>query len=475
MKKFIACLATTAILLFVAIVYTSIDIEGYVRKFIDNYKAGGENTQTNVSDIPEKKKVSRNISFDERIEKGDKLIENGYSGLAIKEYSQASKLDETKAEPYIKIGKIHLQEKSIDKAYENFAIALKLEPNNIEAKIYSAKSLIKKDQFSEATKILASISEENQMAQFYQGMMEAFNLDKVSAKKHFQQAIDLNTTEEFSNNARKFIEAIETFESSSGSEEVYYKALISKVYNEIEEFHLAKALSSSGIQEKNDYRDLWILLGYSCFKIEDMKCALDSFTRAQNLDPEKTETLYFLGLTYFELDRLDDAEKSLELALENGFEPALQAKQKLAEIYFVNKEYTEAVTYYESIAQENPQDIEAFVRPIWIYLEHLLKPEKALKLALDALKNNPNNAMSYNLLGWAYFANGKLDKAEENLKKALEIDPNLAAAWLNLGQLEEAKKNLDEAKNYYKKAYELGKNDAVGNLALKKYNELSQK
>lgn len=474
MKKIIAFLSTTAVLLFVAILYTSVDIEGYFQKFVDSYKTGGKNTQTNVSDIPEKKKISRNLSFVERIEKGDKLFENGYSSLAIKEYSQASKLDETKAEPYIKIGKVHLQEKSIDKAYENFAIALKLEPNNIESKIYTAKSLIRKEQFSEATEILSSISEENQMAKYYQGMMEAFNLDRINAKKHFEEAIALNTTEELSNNSRKFIEAIKTFESSQGSEEVYYKALVAKVYNEVEEFYLAKGISGSGVTEKDDYRDLWILLGYSCLKIEDLKCSLDSFTRAQNLDPEKAETLYFLGLTYFELDRLDDAMKSLELALENGFEPAIQAKQKLAEIYFLNKKYTEAVTYYESIAEENPQDVEGFVKPIWIYLEHLLKPEKALKLALDALEKNPNNAMSYNLVGWAYLANEKLKDAEKNLKKALELDPNLAAAWLNLGQLEETKKNIDEAKKDYKKAYELGKNEAVGNLALKKYNELLQ-
>ena len=108
---------------------------------------------------------------------------------------------------------------------------------------------------------------------------------------------------------------------------------MAKVYNEVEEFYLAKAISGSGVTEKDDYRDLWILFGYSCLKIEDLKCSLDSFTRAQDLDPEKAETLYFLGLTYFELDRLDDAMNSLELALENGFEPAIQVKQKLAEIY----------------------------------------------------------------------------------------------------------------------------------------------
>lgn len=465
MKKLNIILAFTASALFLAIVFTSFD-------FSNNFQSLSGNIQTNITEDPTKDKVQRNVSYFERIQKGDKLFENGYASLAIKEYTLASKMDETKAEPYIKIGKVHLKENEIEKASENFQIALKLEANNLEAKINSGKTLMKRKEFEKAKELFDAIQEENQTVQYYQGMFAAISNDRERATQLFTKAIEMNTTEEMTQNAQKFLKSIETYESTEGTSDTYFLALIAKACNDSEEFELAQNISEKVLKEKEEYRDVWILLGYACLKQESYDCSLDAFTRALELDPEKAETQYFLGLTYFALNRLEEAEKALETAIENGFKPLLQAKQKLAEIYLYDKKYTLAAQYYEGVLKEDPKNVDNFVRPVWIYLEQIFDPKKALKLAEKAVEENPESAMAYNLLGWAHVANGNLEKAEKFLQKALELDSELAAAYLNLGKLREAEGKPEEAKMYYKTAYEKGKGDSVSDLAKKKYSEL---
>jgi tetratricopeptide (TPR) repeat protein len=117
-------------------------------------------------------------------------------------------------------------------------------------------------------------------------------------------------------------------------------------------------------------------------------------------------------------------------------------------------------------------DVNSFVRPVWLYIDFIDEPEKALKLAETAALTFPDSAMSYNLLGWSQTALNEMGKAEKNLKKAITIEPNLAAAHYNLGNLYK-KQNRDEmALDSFQKAYDLDSNGSIGNLAAQAYNEL---
>lgn len=483
MKKLLIFLTCIAILLGLVIVVSELDAQNNFQKFTEKYKNAGaaaDNLKTSLVDLAtgntdEKQKISRSLSYSERMQKGDLLQENGYPTLAVKEYAEAQILEPKKSEPSIKIGKVYLETDNFEKASEYFSNALKIDPDSLEAKIYLGKTLMAKNDISGAKKIFESLSQDNQTARFYAGLLAAFTLDTENAKKYFTEAIALNTTEEISAYARHFLSAFEMFEKSEGADTVYLKALLAKAYNESHEYDLAKIMAAEILKEKNDYRDVWIMLGYACLQKKETNCALDAFLAALKLDPEKAETQYFLGITYQELKDFSASAQYLESALSNGFSEVSEVKKNLAQVYLELENYNEAVKHYEDLLDENSDGINDFTRPIQIYIDYLLKPEKALLLAKEAVKNYPESAESFGLLGWAELANGNLELAEKNLLRAIELDPNLPSAYLNLGQIAETKNDLFKAKQYYKKAYDLGKGTAVANSAAEKYNALIAK
>jgi tetratricopeptide (TPR) repeat protein len=238
---------------------------------------------------------------------------------------------------------------------------------------------------------------------------------------------------------------------------------------------MSKNLLWDILKEKRDYRDAWIILGYSYLKLEAFNEAIDALEEAKRQDPEKPETLFYLGLAYAGNGQLSEAIDILELALSNGYEPSIHVEQKLAELYFQSEDYEKASKKYEDVISLNPSDINYFIRPIYIYIDKLQNPEKALSLAEKANLHHPDNAMSYNLLGWAYVANHDFINAKKNLEKSLELNESFDAPYLNMGWMYEKQGNYERAKLFYKKAFDVGTNSPVADLAAERYNALIDK
>jgi len=113
------------------------------------------------------------------------------------------------------------------------------------------------------------------------------------------------------------------------------------------------------------------------------------------------------------------------------------------------------------------------VRAIWLNIDKLDNATKAVELAQKALEVHPEEAMSYNLLGWSYTATGNFQEAEQYLNQALSLNPDFDAAILNLGWLKEKQGKTVLAKEYYKKAYNLGNGNSIASLAAKRYNNIT--
>jgi len=124
---------------------------------------------------------------------------------------------------------------------------------------------------------------------------------------------------------------------------------------------------------------------------------------------------------------------------------------------------------------KNTTHLDIFTRVVWLNVDKLNNPEKALNIAQAALTNHPDTAMSYNLVGWALTANGNYSEAKTYLDKAINIEPTLDAAHLNMGWLYELKGQENKAKEYYKQAYNLGTGNSITNLAAQRFNSIAQK
>ena len=83
-----------------------------------------------------------------------------------------------------------------------------------------------------------------------------------------------------------------------------------------------------------------------------------------------------------------------------------------------------------------------------------------------AIEIDPDGEVAHTNLGFAYQAQGHLDKAIALHKRAIELDPNYADAHSNLGIAHSEQGHLDMAIASYKRAIDIDQDgaDAHGNL-----------
>lgn len=420
-------------------------------------------------------------NYFEHIAKGDSLAEKNHFTLAYGEYILANKLSPDVIEPLMKIGKLHLRRKDYEKAREVFQQILAKNVNDLEANINLGKTYIRLGKPEKALEIFNTIEEKNQLVLLYKGLLAAYQGRYEDSRNFLQEEVNMDQNSENAEIAKNILKSYETFSATQGSQLIYLKTLLGKNFNQADEYHLSIPLLFNVVKEKKDYRDAWVLLGYAYLNIEDTQNAIDALEQARKLDPHKPETLFFLGLSHqlksINGDRIEKekAASLIEEAIKKGFEPKIQAFQKLAELYFETGNYEKAAEKYEEVINLNSDDLGYFTRPLWLYVDKVGNPEKALALAQKALQTHPNDAMSYSFMGWALIAKKDYQGARENLSKALELDPTLAAAYLNFGKLFEQVEYRDTAKDYYKKAFELGKGTSVGDNAAERYNVMLEK
>jgi len=419
-----------------------------------------------------------NLTYDERIEKGDYYFERGFLTFASNEYVKAANLEPNRIEPYLRLLKTNYELGDYTRAQSNAETILNMDPTNYETQYDLALIYIRQSEFDSAQIMLTQLASSeitDPRVTYYRALLQITFDNHEEGKKSLKQAKVESQDPELSEKIDILLNAYTEYEFAKAAEELYLSELLARAFNKVEEYEMAIYKLKNILKTRSDLRDAWILFGFAYLNLESYHFALSAFERAYELDSEWPTTQYFLGLTHAEMGNTDDAIIYLNYALSNNFEPAIVIHQKLADLYLAAEDYTKAVDAYESVLSINDEDINAFVRPIWIYLDYLNQPAEAFKIAETAAVAFPETAMSYNLLGWSQIGTEDYTEAEKNLKKAIELDSNLAAAYYNLGKLYEIRYRTDMALDAYQKAYELDQNGSIGNLAAQAYNALMTK
>jgi len=416
-----------------------------------------------------------NLSYEERIKKGDDYFQGGFLTFASNEYVRAANLEPQRTTPYIKLVKTHLALRNYKKALSNAEIVLQLDPNQLDTRFDMMVIYIKLSDFETARTLLSSYPDSvlpEPRVLYYEGLLGALYGEHDAAQKALKEASVSNNDPELADKISMVLEAYQEFSYTQAAENLYLSELLARSFNKVGEYEMAIDLLKKVLRERGDLRDGWILLGFAYLNLEKYQFALTAFDKAYSLDAEWPTTQYFLGIAHKELSHYSDSIAYFNLALSNDFEPKLVVYRHLADLYFETQEYEKSAESYEKVLELSKDDVSSFVRPIWLYIDFIGQPEKALKLAETAALTFPESAMSYNLLGWSYVGLEDYEKAERNLQKSIELDPNLAAAYYNLGHLYELQNRNNLAMEAYQQAYHLDANGSIGNLAGKAYNEL---
>lgn len=413
-------------------------------------------------------------TYNEYIASGDSSLANSQFDQAISYYKTAVKINPTSTAPLLKLGDAYLANNNSADALTTFQEAQKINPNEVDPQIGITRTYLANRDIQSAKNTAWALDQTNPATQYYKGIILILYKDFEGAKKTFEELVQKNPTGTDSENAKKFLASYKTFSYYEGGEQIYLETLLAKNLTEVDEYNSAIRLLYDVIDQKNNYRDAWIILGYAYLNTNKISDSIDAFKQAKTLNETKPETLFYLGLAYFANDEIEKAIYYLELSDKNGFEPKEELNLKLAQLYTIKEEYQKASSKYDEILSLNTKNLDVFELAVWLNIDKLNNGKKALQLSAQALKENPDSAMSYNLAGWALTSNGNYPEAKKYLAKALQINPKLDAAFLNLGWLYEKQGSDVVAKEYYKKAFVSGKGSQVSIRAAAKFNDLTK-
>jgi len=191
----------------------------------------------------------------------------------------------------------------------------------------------------------------------------------------------------------------------------------------------------AAVQKANDLApDDWrwpVLLGAYYYNDGRLADAATQYQNAVRISPDNALALGDLGLADMQLDRLSDAQGSLEESAQ--LEPTFRAYSALAEIYKAESDYQKAIENSKKALELNPAYYMAWGNLGAAYLrapdgrnEAIKNYMKAIDLAEAERKQSPQDSELLALLGAYYATIGDAPHAQPLLRQAVTLDPNSA-------------------------------------------------
>jgi tetratricopeptide (TPR) repeat protein len=159
--------------------------------------------------------------------------------------------------------------------------------------------------------------------------------------------------------------------------------------------------------------------------------ALDALKRLHRLDPSNPDFVYYLAVGYEDADDRRAAVRWLEKAL--ALDPArADVHFRLGVNWDMLKKFPRAETHLRRAVELDPGHATALNYLGYSWADRGVRLEEALALVREAVRLDPDNGAYLDSLGWAYFKLGRLDEAEETLKKAAALAED-ALVWEHYG------------------------------------------
>ncbi len=143
-------------------------------------------------------------------------------------------------------------------------------------------------------------------------------------------------------------------------------------------------------------------------KTTDYKTAVDSFTKASEMDATQVAIWENLGLANYQLGMVQTGDDK-------------------------NKSFDQATAAYQKVIQMKPDEAAVYIQLGNIYAAQKKYPEAEQALTKAAQLDPATAGKAYYNMGANLVNSGKQDQASDFFKKATDADPNYAEAWYQLG------------------------------------------
>lgn len=196
------------------------------------------------------------------------------------------------------------------------------------------------------------------------------------------------------------------------------------------------------------------IVGKSYFNQGEYDKAVIEFEKSIELDENHTESYYYLGQCYLQKGIIEYNNKNIFKAY------GLYRK--------ANKFAEQVILQYEKIIEDNPEDLNSYLRLGYIYETRSIVPfvneyDEALEyylkaLALDAVSESKNKAIYVYLntrAGSIYYQMKDYSQAIECLESATEMSPQNVEAYYYLGLSYDKIGKKEKAREYLSRVIEL--------------------
>lgn len=332
------------------------------------------------------------------------------------------------------------------KDYKNAEIkltkAMRIQPESIEPKIELGKMYLNLNEYDKAIEMLKMVNETNSSAEAYYLLSKAYSYnDKYNlAIQSLKRAVNLNKDnieykKELANiyyNNQEYEDAITTLESIVDQISYEDYKMLAIAYMKEKQFDNALQLLKKIPKDSVRGAELFYLMGFTEYKLNNKESAKMSLNKALSIDEEYLDAILILGDLHFDNELFDEALSYYKKALNSNKSMVLESDPKLCKRIAVagykNKEYDVAEKYIG----------------------------KALKLSRVDYE-------LYYYMGMTQIQTGKYEEALENLLTATELKTNFVKGYLELGKLFTIIGSYEEAVAIFKKASEFPKYKAVEN------------
>jgi tetratricopeptide (TPR) repeat protein len=188
---------------------------------------------------------------------------------------------------------------------------------------------------------------------------------------------------------------------------------------------------------------------------KDFEKARKYLDKTREIRPNLDTTYFKLGLIDEMTERLDDAAKNYEIALDKNPHNT-QARERLARVYLKQKSLGKAIEELETLSKELPGDIDIHVRLGMLYFEEK-EYDRAIEEFRLAVKANPEDNTVRYYLALVLEETERFDEAAGELKTIISREPKNINAFLHLAYIYSRLKKDDDAIKIYEEILEFEK------------------
>ncbi|MBI2897374.1 MAG: zinc-ribbon domain-containing protein [Deltaproteobacteria bacterium] len=359
------------------------------------------------------------------------LHEDRY-GEAKNQFTEALRLDERLIAAHVGLGGVLYKQNDVAAALASFQTAHRMNPDDVDAVIGTAMSLIALDQLVDAKTLLGPLAEQ----------------ENADPRIHFWLARANEQVNDLDGAERELRAALAARAEYTEASIALSRLLVRKGQREEATRLLADARAHAP-----DTAVAHTTLGQGFLDRGELEIAEQELRRALTLQQQYMPARFLLGSVLRRRGRMDEARSHLEqVAQHDAGYPGLSLERGL--LYEGAGDAAQALTMYRAALRASPGDVDLKLR---VGATSVLTGalDEAKRMLEEVMQVRPNSAEAHYALGRVRFARSDYIEATSLLQRAVDLDSSVAVYHLYFGWVSDVNGNLVRANEELEQAITL--------------------